>query len=59
MQGGEAEAAAATTGVESGAESGSEEQSTRFAPSEILEDGSMVYTMSLLQSIDYETVLAP
>ncbi|BDA48995.1 hypothetical protein COCOBI_13-1050 [Coccomyxa sp. Obi] len=43
----------------SGAGAASEEQPSRFAPSEILEDGSMVYTLSLLQSVDYEAVLAP
>jgi hypothetical protein len=32
---------------------------SRFAPAEVLDDGSMIYTMALLQSVDYEAVLAP
>ncbi len=48
---------AESNGSQAGA--ASEEHPSRFAPSEILEDGSMVYTLSLLQSVDYEAVLAP
>ncbi|KAK9918894.1 hypothetical protein WJX75_007925 [Coccomyxa subellipsoidea] len=51
--------AAAPESNGSGAVSATEEQPSRFAPSETLEDGSVVYTLSLLQSVDYEAVLAP
>lgn len=59
---GEHTPAASAGGAESngtGAGDANEEQPSKFAPSEILEDGSMVYTLSLLQSVDYEAVLAP
>lgn len=36
-----------------------EDHPSRYAPSEVLEDGAVIYSMELLQALSYEDVLAP
>ena len=36
-----------------------EDHPSRYAPSEVLEDGAVIYSMALLQAFSYEDVLAP
>ena len=36
-----------------------EDHPSRCAPSEVLEDGALIYSMELLQALSYEDVLAP
>ena len=38
---------------------GAEDHPSRYAPSEVLEDGAVIYSMALLQAFSYEDVLAP